>query len=118
MWAPHRQHGSVSALFLFGAASRGVDPSVPPPPFRKRSGLRLPPEQPSDDGAWELSRRAVTVVERGRQALCGQRCVVNWAHADHSEPQDPKPVVSREELGSVFTLVVAERIDLGRHLIV
>ena len=54
----------------------------------------------------------------GRQALRGQRCVVNWAHADHSEPQDPKPVVSREELGPVFTLVVAERIDLGRHLIV
>jgi len=43
---------------------------------------------------------------------------VNWAHADHSEPQDPKPVVSREELAPVFTLVVAERIDLGRHPIV
>jgi|SRR5215211_4166986 len=31
----------------------------PPPPFRKRSGLDLAPEQPSDDGAEELARRAV-----------------------------------------------------------
>ena len=78
----------------------------------------LSTEQPSDDGAEELARGAAAVVERGRQALRGQRCVVNWAHADHSEPQDPKPVVSREEFAPVITLVVAERIDLGRHLIV
>jgi hypothetical protein len=32
---------------------------------------------------------------------------------------DVRPVVvSREEMAPVFTLVVAERIDLGRHLIV
>jgi hypothetical protein len=66
----------------------------------------------------ELSWRAATVVERGRQALRGQRCVVNGAHADHSEAQDPKPIVGREEFAPVITLVVAERIDLGWHLIV
>jgi hypothetical protein len=31
--------------------------------FRKRSGLWLPPEQPSDDGAEELARGAASVVE-------------------------------------------------------
>jgi hypothetical protein len=30
----------------------------------------------------------------------------------------PKPVVSREEFAPVFTLVVAEGIDLGWHLII
>ena len=87
--------------------------------FRRTPGLaRGTAEQASDEGREELSVASGDRCERGRQALRGQRCVVNWAHADHSEPQDPKPVVSREELGPVFTLVVAERIDLGRDLIV
>jgi hypothetical protein len=68
---------------------------------------------------WIAASKASTAwLSRMSQALRRQRCLVNWPHADHSEPQDPKPVVSREEVAPVFTLVVAERLDLGRHLIV
>src|SRR5215212_6933844 len=62
---PWQLEYSRSSFWAPGVGEMGTPKrsSSPPPPFRKRSGLRLPPEQPSDDGAEELSRRAAAVVD-------------------------------------------------------
>jgi|SoiMethySBSTD1v2_1073268.scaffolds.fasta_scaffold136710_5 hypothetical protein len=52
------QRGRALTLFRNGEeVKRYAALSNSPPPFRKRSGPELPPEQPSDDGAEECARR-------------------------------------------------------------
>jgi hypothetical protein len=86
-------------------------------PSAAKEGSRLAAAQSRYDGAEQLARGALAVVEGGPQDL-RHEWFRNRTDADHSGPQDPNTIVYREEVGAVFALVGTEGVDLGLHLVV